>query len=67
MDKNAAITETKKEKPQAYEIPRLVRPMGESSRNRPEVTLKPQVAASGVPLTFDLTVPPAGTGPAEVT
>jgi hypothetical protein len=39
--------------------------MEEGSRDRPEVTLKPQVAA--VPLTFDLALPPAGTGPVEVT
>ena len=26
-----------------------------------------KIASRGVPLTFDLTVPPAGTGPAEVT
>jgi len=52
--------------PQAYEIPRWVPRMGDSSRDRPEVTPNPQVAATR-PLTSDLTVPPAGTGPAEVT
>jgi len=38
-------------KPQAYEIPRWVPALGESVRNRPEVTPKTHVAA--VPLTFD--------------
>jgi hypothetical protein len=52
-------------KPQAYDIPRWIPSLSESVRDRPEVTLKPQVAA--VPLTLDLAVPPAGTGPAEVT
>jgi len=32
--------------PQAYEIPRWVPRMGDSSRNRPEVTPNPQVAAT---------------------
>jgi hypothetical protein len=45
--------------------PRWVPALGESVRNRPEVTPELQVAA--VPLSFDLAVPPAGTGPAEVT
>jgi hypothetical protein len=32
--------------PQAYEIPRWVPRMGDSSRDRPEVTPNPQVAAT---------------------
>jgi len=36
---------TTTENSQAYEIPRWVPRMGDSSRDRPEVTPKPQVAA----------------------
>jgi hypothetical protein len=52
--------------PQAYEIPRWVPPLGESV---PEPAGGDSVTACrGLrPLTFDLVVPPAGTGSAEVT
>src|SRR5918996_6223261 len=50
--------------PQAYEIPRWVPAVGESVRDRPEVT--PKRMSWPWPLTSDLAVPPAGTGPAEV-
>ena len=50
---------------QAYEIPGWAPALGESVRNRPEVT--PKRMSRPWPLTFELAVPPAGTGPTEVT
>ena len=40
------VREPWNEDPQAYEIPRWVPCMGDSSRDRPEVTPNPQVAAT---------------------
>jgi hypothetical protein len=46
------VLSPRREKPQAYEIPRWGPGMGQSSRDRPEVTPKLQVAANGCAADF---------------
>ena len=50
MSKTAILgtigAKTRSKDPQAYEIPRWFPRMGDSSRDRPEVTPNPQVAAT---------------------